>query len=355
MSSIWEAIVRQFEQQRKFVLATILSVQGSSPRKVGAKVLILDNGDVVGTIGGGLFEANVRDFALNAIEDRTTSRLSFTFHGQDAGSDQMICGGSVEVLVEFVHPGSKTKEQIYRRLANSIHERVSTLLIKPVLLEQGQTTKAELDYMCIDESGATLGDFENSAVCLKSIPPKRLLKPAQIIFPWDPGSPVLIEWVYPRSIVYVLGAGHVGACVCHLASYVDFMVVGIDDRHEYANVDNLPDADEIVVTPFENSFEKLCVDRNSFIVIVTRGHAHDKIALAQALKTDAAYIGMIGSKRKIRLIYDSLIDEGFSESDIARVHAPIGLPIGGETPHEIAVSIVAEMIQERFKILNIQV
>ncbi|MGO8878323.1 MAG: XdhC family aldehyde oxidoreductase maturation factor [Desulfomonilaceae bacterium] len=355
MSSIWEAIVRQFEQHRNFVLATILSVQGSSPRKVGAKVLILDNGDVVGTIGGGLFEANVRDSALNAMKSRTSSRLSFAFHGQDAGSDQMICGGSVEVLVEFVHPGAKTKEQIYRKLANSIHERVSTLLIKPIQLEQGQTTKAELDYMCIDENGARLGDFENSTVCLKSIPPRRLLKPAQIIFPWDPSSPVLLEWIYPRSMVYVLGAGHVGACVCHLASYVDFMVVGIDDRYEYANVQNLPDADEIVVAPFENAFEKLCVDRNSFIVIVTRGHAHDKIALAQALKTDATYIGMIGSKRKIKLIYDSLIDEGFTESDIARVHAPIGLPIGGETPQEIAVSIVAEMVQERIKILNIQV
>ena len=114
MSSIWEAIVRQFEQHRNFVLATILSVQGSSPRKVGAKVLILDNGDIVGTIGGGLFEANVRDSALNAMESRTSSRLSFAFHGQDVGSDQMICGGSVEVLVEFVHPGAKTKDQIYR-------------------------------------------------------------------------------------------------------------------------------------------------------------------------------------------------------------------------------------------------
>jgi len=355
MRSIWEAAVRQFEEQRNFVLATILSVQGSSPRKVGAKVLILDNGDVVGTIGGGLFEANVRDFALTAMENRTSSRHNFAFYGKDAGSDQMICGGSVDVLVEFIHSGAKTKEQIYRKLVRDLRERISTFIIKRIDLEPGQSTKTDLDWMCIDENGNNFGDFEDSAICLKLIPPRRLLKPAQVIWPSSLCSPVLLEWIYPRSVVYIFGAGHVGASLCHLASYVDFMVVGIDDRDDYANRQNLPNADEIIVTSFDNSFHDLSIDQNSYIVIVTRGHSHDKVTLAQALKTDAAYIGMIGSKRKIKLIFDSLISEGFTESDIARVHAPIGVPIGGETPEEIAVSIVAEMIQERTRMLNLQV
>ncbi|MGC8605556.1 MAG: XdhC family protein, partial [Desulfomonilaceae bacterium] len=326
--------------------------QGSSPRKVGAKILILDNGDVIGTIGGGLFEANVRDFALKALQNRTSSRLIFSFYGNDAESDQMICGGSVDVLLEFIHPGANTKEKIYRKLLESLNGRIPIFLIKPITLDSGQTTEKDLECMCVDENGDQIGDFKGSALCFKSFPPRRLLKPVQLIRPQNFDSPVLLECIYPQCVAYILGAGHVGACVCHLASYVDFKVVGIDDRDDYANNENLPDADEIVITRFETAFEHLSIDRNSYIVIVTRGHAHDKTALAQALKTDAAYIGMIGSKRKIKLIFESLILEGFTQVDISRVHAPIGIDIGGETPQEIAVSIIAEMIQERNKTLN---
>ncbi|MGC8659279.1 MAG: XdhC family aldehyde oxidoreductase maturation factor [Desulfomonilaceae bacterium] len=354
MLSIWDAIVRQFEEKRNFVLATILDVQGSSPREVGAKALILDNGDVLGTIGGGLFEANVRESALVALKNRTSSRLNFAFYGNDAESDQMICGGSVDVLMEFFHPEAQTKNQIYAKLANSLHERVSTFLIKPITLELGQSTESELEYLCIDETGNRLGTFEGYESCLKSIPPRRLLKPAQLIYPEEFNAPVLVEWIYPRGVTYIFGAGHVGACVSHLASYADFRVVAIDDRDDYANGHNLPDADDVLVTPFEKAFRGLPIDRNSYVVIVTRGHAHDKVVLAQALRTDATYIGMIGSRRKIKLIYDSLISEGFTQKDIDRVHAPIGLPIGGETPQEIAISIVAEMIQERSKLLNLK-
>ncbi len=352
MPSIWEIGIRQFQERKKFVLATILSVQGSSPRQVGAKALILDNGDVVGTIGGGLFEANVRDFAMSALESGVSARLNFAFHGQDANSDQMICGGSVDVLVELIHPEATIKEQIYRKLNSSIKKRVPAFLIKKINLEPGQTTENQIDWLCVDEEGGTLGQPEGLELCLKSIPPKRLLKPAQLIMPLGSQWPILIEWVYPRSVAYILGAGHVGACVSHLASFVDFMVVAIDDREEYANQDNLPDAEQVVVTPFEEALSGFSVDQDSYIVIVTRGHAHDKVALSQALETDAAYVGMIGSRRKIKLIYDSLIEEGFKESDLARVHAPIGLPIGGETPQEIAVSIVAELVQERTRKLN---
>ena len=147
MSSIWEAVVRQFEEHRNFVLATILAVQTSFPRKLVAKALILDNGDVVGTIGGGLFEANLRDSAISAMKRRTLSRLSFAFHGKDAGSDQMICGGTVEVLVEFVHPGAKTHEQIYRKLAKSIH--LIVLPCKPIQLELGLKLPKRNSITCV--------------------------------------------------------------------------------------------------------------------------------------------------------------------------------------------------------------
>ena len=178
MPSIWEIAIQQFQEKKKFVLATILSVKGSSPRQVGAKALILNNGDVVGTIGGGLFESNVRDFAMSAFESGVSARLNFTFHGQDANSDQMICGGSVDVLVELIQPEATIKGQICKRLNSSIKKRVPAFLIKKVDLESGQTTENQIDWLFVDEMGGILGQSEGLDLCLKSIPPKRLLKPA---------------------------------------------------------------------------------------------------------------------------------------------------------------------------------
>jgi xanthine dehydrogenase accessory factor len=135
---------------------------------------------------------------------------------------------------------------------------------------------------------------------------------------------------------------------------MDFFTVVLDDRKEFANRQRFTDADEIVVLPsFETAFESHLFDPDSYIVIVTRGHSHDKTVLAQALQTNAGYIGMIGSRRKRNIIYRKLLDENFSQADIDRVHSPIGLKIGAETPEEIAVSIVAELIQKRAEHRNL--
>jgi xanthine dehydrogenase accessory factor len=129
---------------------------------------------------------------------------------------------------------------------------------------------------------------------------------------------------------------------------VDFRVVVVDDRTEFANRQRFGCAEEILVPPsFEKVIESLAIDRNCYLVIVTRGHLHDRSVLAQALKTDAVYIGMIGSQRKRDAIYASLAKDGYQPSDLNRVHSPIGLTIAAETPAEIAVSIVAELIAVR--------
>ena len=156
-----------------------------------------------------------------------------------------------------------------------------------------------------------------------------------------------MEPVVSRPVLYVFGAGHVSRQIVPLAAGVDFQVVVIDDREDFANAGYFPDATDIHQYPFEGLMERLPIDESSFLVIVTRGHMHDKTVLAQALKTNATYIGMIGSSRKRRLIYQKLVEEGFKEEGLLRVHSPIGLEIGAETPEEIAVSIVAELIKVR--------
>jgi xanthine dehydrogenase accessory factor len=148
--------------------------------------------------------------------------------------------------------------------------------------------------------------------------------------------------------VYLFGAGHVSLQVARLAKIVDFHTVVLDDRHEFANRERFAGADDIqVLSSFEEACGDLDIDADSCLVILTRGHLHDKTVLRQALGTQAGYIGMIGSRRKRDLIYTALRAEGFSAGDLNKVHCPIGLAIGAQTPEEIAVSIVAELIRFR--------
>jgi len=155
-------------------------------------------------------------------------------------------------------------------------------------------------------------------------------------------EPVLVD---PRLVI--LGAGHVGKAVARLARFSGFRVTVADDRAEHANRDSVPDAHEIVVHEFTTVFDRVPVDRGTFVVIATRGHNHDLDAVKAALGTDAGYIGLLGSKRKKGLLLNAMRDAGFSQADISRIIIPVGLPIGSVTPEEIAVSIMAQIIQHR--------
>lgn len=158
---------------------------------------------------------------------------------------------------------------------------------------------------------------------------------------------VFIEPVFVDPRLVILGAGHVGKALSTLARFAGFRVIVADDRPEHANRDSVPDAHEVVVSEFEAVFDRVPVDRGSYIVVATRGHNHDLDAIKAALKTEAGYIGLLGSKRKKGLLLNALRDAGFPQEDIARVIIPVGLPIGSVTPEEISVSIMAQIIQHR--------
>jgi xanthine dehydrogenase accessory factor len=150
---------------------------------------------------------------------------------------------------------------------------------------------------------------------------------------------------HPRAIIF--GGGHVAVPVALMADLVGFRVVVVDDREEFANRERFPRAHEVVVASVLDAFEKLSIDDDSYVVTVTRGHAMDEDVVAEALRTPARYIGMIGSRRKVAAVLARLRGRRFSEDDLARVHAPIGIDIDSETVEEIAVSIVAELIAVR--------
>ena len=158
---------------------------------------------------------------------------------------------------------------------------------------------------------------------------------------------ILLEPIFSEPTVYLFGAGHISQQLSPLAKRVQFKVVVIDDREMFANRERFPEADEVIVSDFERCFDQLNIDESSYIVIVTRGHLYDGFVLEQAVKTNARYIGMIGSKKKIHTLYQNLMEKGIPKEALERVHAPIGIDIHSETPEEIGVSIVADLIKVR--------
>lgn len=256
------------EQGEDFVIAKVVDTSGSTPRKKGAVLMMKRDGVTIGTVGGGLLEAETEKLCRKTFETKEKSHVyEFTLDEKQKGALDMGCGGDATVQIDYI-------------------------------------------------------DAEN------------------------PGN--FVKEFKLASTAYIFGGGHVAYALEPVLRHVDFRTVVIDDREEYANPERYPHADRtIAVENFDNAFDDIETDDDSYIIIVTRGHRGDLQVLREALKRDFAYLGMIGSRRKNELLFDTLRKEGVPESKLAEVHAPIGLKIGSETPEEIAVSIVAEIIQVR--------
>lgn len=156
-----------------------------------------------------------------------------------------------------------------------------------------------------------------------------------------------LEPVVDQAHLTVFGAGHIAEPLVKIASLLDFRITVVDDREEFLNFDRFPTADQLLLLPYSDYFDSARIRDNDYLVIVTRGHQHDYQVLKRVIDSEASYIGMIGSSRKIKTVYDQLRKDGVSEEKLAGVHAPIGLDIGSETPAEIAVAIAAEIIAVR--------
>jgi len=158
-----------------------------------------------------------------------------------------------------------------------------------------------------------------------------------------------IDVILPQESLVIVGGGHIALPLCNMAKILGFKVTVIDDREEFCNKERFKNADECLVGDIGEVLSALNVTQNTYIVIVTRGHAYDEVALEKTLLSDAAYIGMIGSRNKVKKIFHNLLDKGFRQEALQKVHAPIGLDIGAITPEEISVSILAEIILNKNK------
>ena len=326
----FDAITDYLAQGKRGALATIVSRVGATPRDAGAKVFIGEDGKIYGTIGGGCMEAEVWQHAKAVIDNGEVKSLRYSLNGRTVEDEGMICGGTAEI---FLEPVTAKQKEVYDTLMQCISHGERVIMV----------TKADgppFEKILVAGHGAATGDML-PLVLEKNIDGYFRNKGPRV------QNGYLIEAIAPPPHLYIYGAGHISQYISTMAKLVGFYVTVIDDRSQFANRDRFPDADEIIVEEFQKVFEKVRPPRNGYAVIVTSGHKHDAAVLEEVLKRPPQYIGMIGSKRKVKIIYDDLIDKGFKEDLLSTIHAPIGIDIGGETPQEIAVSIVSELIKAR--------
>jgi len=349
MESLYSEIIKALEKGERLALATLINRVGSAPRAVGAKYLVKEDGTSFGSVGGGCVEAEVWQGAQKMIQKGEGGVLHFNLTAEQLAAGGLICGGTVDI---FVEPLREEHLEIYREVVK-ISQKGGAANLATLISVNDVFFKEEGSKALIKPSGEKVGSLMNE----KGLEDKIWLEGKTVLRESKPRIStltfhnqkveILLEPVFSEPTVYIFGGGHVSEQLAPLAKRVHFKVVVIDDREMFANKKRFPDADEILVSEFERCFEHLSIDESSYIVIVTRGHLYDGFVLEQAVKTKASYVGMIGSKKKIRILFENLLGKGVSKETLDRVYAPIGIDIDSETPEEIAVSIVAQLIKVR--------
>ena len=353
MRDIYQKVIELIESEEIGAYCTVVETKGSTPQKPGSKLLILPDLRNVGTLGGGCVEAEARRQAIGLMQGGVPRLLDFQLDSDYGWDDGLICGGNMKIFIDL--PQTKEESFILTRLQELSGAKiplVSTTIVKSEVdhIQVG----AKMLFAANSEKVGSLGDAALETALQDELM-EILEKDAPGVFRWQVEDSrngegavwVFMDAVQPRPTLLIAGAGHVGQALCHLGKWLGFDVAIVDDRADFASEERLPEADEIIIGDIAEELRNYPVDHLTYAVIVTRGHQHDEEALHSVIESNARYVGLIGSRRKIKLIYDDLRDMGITEETLAKVYAPIGLDINSKTVPEIAVSIAAQLIQVR--------
>lgn len=341
MDPVLNILLKRLRAGKQSVLATLITSSGSTPRKTGARLLTDEKGTLLaGTIGGGMAEAKVLEYCSGTAETGLAQTLAFDMSNTYADMEGMVCGGKITVFIEVIHP-SQEELCVFEMLSilqQSDELKQYILITKlsnhPVHILYGLDSKTVVagTHSSLDTITVICNQIRNTGIYQAS------------------GEQYFAELIKKPWTMLIMGGGHVSVYTAKIAVMTGFHVCVIDDRKEFLNPERFPNCDIRILSSFKNCFSGMNIGLHTFIVIVTRGHRYDAEVLDQALCTQAGYIGMIGSRRKRAETYDLLLSKGFTEAKLATVHSPIGLDICAETPEEIAVSILAECIQYRYRL-----
>jgi xanthine dehydrogenase accessory factor len=308
-SSIYEAV----SNGEDIVMVSVIGEFGSTPRGSGARMAVGKEGRLEGTIGGGAVEYRATSLAVEALGQRKSYVQGFRLRPNDIADLGMICGGDLDVYFQYIQ-GNEENSALLDEIVRQLERDEDSWLITEIRGEEGWKMKV---------SGEQGGLAE------------------------EHGVKYFKEPLTKAGKVCIFGGGHISQKLVPVLDSVGFRCLVIDDKPEFANKELFPKADKTVVADFSNFGGAVEISPADYVVILTRGHKNDYDALAQALRTDACYIGLVGSRTKIGKTRERLKGDGFPDDAFERVHAPIGTEIKAETPEEIAISIAGEMIKVR--------
>ncbi len=341
MRDLYDQIIELSQAGLKCALCTLVSTRGSTPQEAGAKLLVFPDGKTAGTIGGGCVEAEVRRRALQALDSGSPQVMDFVLDHDFGWDDGLICGGRMDVFVDVLDEQSAA---IFQELRNRVEAKSPVVLGSFI---KGENAGAKFLYAAEENELIGLEGGESSEDIRKAARSSRTANETSLLPVAESEDQVFLEPHLPKPTLLIAGAGHVGQALAHQGQLLDFEVVVVDDRETFANPNVLPDADKIIVDDIPRGLKEFPVDEDTYIVIVTRGHLHDQDALFSVIDRPAAYKGLIGSRRKIRMIFDEFKRLGVDEELMRNVYAPIGLDIASVTVPEIALSIAAQLVLVR--------
>ncbi|MFT5089656.1 MAG: xanthine dehydrogenase accessory factor [Planctomycetota bacterium] len=344
MKDVLVEISKQAASGKSVALASLVWSTGSIPMSDRAKMLVLEDGQLVGTIGGGCLEAEVYAAGREVLDTGVPCDMRYTMTEKRAGESGLNCGGTVRIYTELITP--EMAAALFTRIVEARRLRQGCLLVSR--LNSSERVLFGADGSVWGRNGQ--GGWDEWALAQREEVIARGSGRLCIHEGMETvglGNEFFIEPFLPPPVLFVFGGGHVGGQVCALAKNVGFRVVLIDDRPAFANAERHPYADDCIAGDIADIFPTLPIDDQSYILALTRGHQYDELVVERAINTSARYIGMLGSERKKIVLWKRIVARGGCRERLDRVYAPIGANIGADTPEEIAVSVLAELVKVR--------
>ena len=347
MRVVFEEAVNLLEEGDPIVVATVVRTKGSTPQKPGSKLLVRKDGSGVGTLGGGCVEGDIW-FAAKELLKRggDTEYREYELNEDLAAEDGLVCGGTMFFQIDPVY--SPEGYLSYAREIEDAYKGGASVALASVIRAGGGSAPAGAKLL-IRDSGETEGTLGTAALDADAADRGLGLMPhgRNEYVQHESGAEYFVEaYTTPPQLV-VCGGGHVSKAIAPLAKPLGFRLFITDDREEFANPDRFPEADILMPLKPEEALPKLPINANTFIIVATRGHRYDNVALEAAARTPAKYVGLMGSRRKTILIYEDLLRNGVPLDRVREIRSPVGLDVRARTPEEIAVSIIAEVLMFR--------
>ena len=308
---LWNFILKSIRSEKKIVLLVVAESSNSSPGRQGFKMAVTEDAELIGTIGGGIMEKDLIEYSLDLLFGKETRLIKKLHHSDKTKFEKsgLICGGYQTIIFSVL---DISHIQLIERILSSVNQKQNGKL---------SVMPGKIEYLHTVEIQPVAFEYKSDE-----------------------------DWHYTENlglplIAYIAGGGHVGLAVSRIMKSLGFHVIVFDHRPDVYTIEQNNFADEIIICKYEEIGNKIIESEKSFIIIVTPMHAGDKDTLKSVINKIVKYIGMMGSQRKIKNIFDALTGEGVDSELLKKVHTPIGIEIEAETPEEIAISIAAEIIK----------